>query len=107
MKTLLVNHIELRQHMSYFIFEGGSWILLYIIFHIQVPGFFFDNDAFLIDIKYPMEITLCETDILILVTMIFIFSTQFLPSSEKQKLKWDFQSRKLPWGVLVKFEIVR
>ena len=105
MKTLLVNHIELRQHMSYFIFEGGSWILLYIIFHIQVPGFFFDNDAFLIDIKYPMEITLCETDILILVTMIFIFSTQFLPSSEKQKLKWDFQSRK--WEVLVKFEIVR
>lgn len=95
MKALLVNHIELQQYMSYFIFEGESWILPYIIFHIQVSGVFFDNGALLINIKYPMEITLCDPDILILVTMIIVTSTQFLPPSEKEKFKWDFQSRKL------------
>lgn len=90
MKALLVNHIELRQYMSYFIFEGESWILPYIIFQIQVSGVFFDNGTLLINIKYTMEITLCDTDILILVTMIIVTSTQFLPPSEKEKFKWIF-----------------
>ena len=52
-----------------------------------------------------MKVTLCHTNTLILPAIVNITHThtQFLPPTEKTKSKWDYQSKIIPWGGLLKF----
>ena len=52
-----------------------------------------------------MKITLCDTSTVILLTIVIIIYTRFLPFS-KQKFEWNYQSKKIICSRLVKFEFV-
>ena len=47
----------------------------------------------LISIKYPKQITLCDTNTVILLIIVIIIDIQFLPISKK--IKWDDQLPKI------------
>ena len=69
---------------------GGSWRSL-LIDHVSC-------------MKYPKKITLCDTNTLILPTIVIIIDKLFLPVSRKKKeIEWDYQSKKTPCGGLATF----
>ena len=53
----------------------------------------------LIDLKHPKHITLCDTNTVILLIMVFVIDTYFLLISKKIKL----ELKKISYDKLVKF----
>ena len=61
----------------------------------------------LIGIKYPKKIALCDINAVKLLTIVVIIDAQLIHilKKKKKKMKWGYQSKKIPCRGLVKFEI--